>query len=92
MKDRAHRVVCSAFANYLDVHPSYVQPHHHLLRDWGVDATEVGFIVRYIDDVAGIELDEPIELTNVDTVGDLAQSIRQRMRRAARQANDISRP
>lgn len=84
MKDQAYQAVCNAFGRYFEVHPTRVQAYHDLRHDWGMDANELALVAEQIEETAGIELDDPLELSDVHTVGQLVQIVRRRMRLAAR--------
>lgn len=85
MKDPAYQAVCNAFGRYFEVHPTRVLAHHHLQRDWGLDATELGLIASEIEETSGVELDDPSEYAELETVGELVQLVRVRMRQTGRE-------
>lgn len=84
MKDPAHQAVCNAFGRYFEVHPTCVLAHHHLRRDWGLDAIELSLIASEIEETAGVELDDANEYSELETVGELVQLVRTRMRHLGR--------
>jgi acyl carrier protein len=83
MKDPAYQAVCNAFGRYFEVHPTSVHAYHHLRRDWGLDSSELTLIAAEIEQTAGVELDDPHEYSELETVGQLAQLVRSRMLHAA---------
>ena len=83
MRDQAYQAVCNAFGRYFEVHPTRVQAHHDLRNDWGLDASELTLVAEHIQETAGVELDDPGELGDVHTVGQLVHLVRKHMKRAA---------
>jgi acyl carrier protein len=85
VKDPAYQAVCNAFGRYFEVHPTRVHAHHHLQRDWGLDPSELALIAAEIEEAADVELEDPSDYADLQTVGELVQLVRSRMRHPTRE-------
>jgi acyl carrier protein len=79
VKDSSFHSVCRALGSHLGIDPERFRAAQHLSRDWGLDELDLNMIALRLEELEGIELSS-VELSCVETVGQLVNLFRQRSR------------